>query len=110
MTLSQKDAVNQYFVHTEADMVKTDAWPSIFASSDAKKTNEKKLSETRQQQIDELKSQLAANTELYHNILVYREDKIRELQGSAVIKTIEDLEDENDKWQMKLKTDKDNHR
>ena len=43
MTSEQNDAVNQYFVHTEADMVKTDAWPSIFASSDAKKTNEKKL-------------------------------------------------------------------
>jgi hypothetical protein len=35
LTLSQKDAVNQYYVHTEADLVKTDSWAWPFSSSNA---------------------------------------------------------------------------
>jgi hypothetical protein len=64
MTSEQNDAVNQYFVHTEADLVKTDAWHDFLQHSKLIAEKDKRI-KALEEENQELKKQVEINNELH---------------------------------------------
>jgi hypothetical protein len=71
MTLSQKDAVNQYFVHTEADMVKTEF---LWQSAKHSVAEKDQLIEEQKKQIGDLTTTNRLLTE-HNNVLKDQNDE-----------------------------------